>query len=97
MMCVSVLGETEQTVGGLAWAILLPMSMFGGGMVPLFAMPAWMQAASNFSPVKWGILALEGALWRGFTLAEMLVPCAVLFGVGIVGFAVGARIFTRTT
>ncbi|MCU0255801.1 MAG: ABC transporter permease [Vicinamibacterales bacterium] len=68
MMLISVIGETEQTVGGLAWAILLPMAMFGGGMVPLFVMPGWMQAVSNVSPVKWGILALEGGERPG--------PCA---------------------
>jgi ABC-2 type transport system permease protein len=98
MMMISVLGRTEQTVGGLAWAVLLPMAMFGGGMVPLFVMPAWMRTASNLSPVKWGILAMEGALWRGFTWREMFLPCAILIGVGVIGFgfaglqpAVGTR------
>lgn len=93
MMVISVLGKTEQAVGGLAWALLLPMSMLGGGMIPLFAMPAWMQGVSNYSPVKWGILALEGAIWRGFSPADMLLPCGILVMVGIVGFTVGARVF----
>lgn len=93
MMVISVLGKTEQTVGGLAWAVMLPMSMLGGGMVPLFAMPAWMQRASNISPVKWGILALEGAIWRGFSFADMLLPCGILLAVGVVGFTIGARVF----
>lgn len=93
MMVISVLGKTEQTVGGLAWAIMLPMSMLGGGMVPLFAMPAWMQTASNISPVKWGIVALEGAIWRGFSPADMLLPCGILLAVGVAGFTVGARVF----
>lgn len=96
MMLISVLGRTEQTVGGAAWAVLLPMSLFGGGMVPLFVMPAWMQTVSHASPVKWGILAMEGALWRGFTLSQMLLPCAILVGVGVVGFLVGARLFARS-
>ena len=47
--------------------------------------------------MKWGILALEGALWRGFSLYEMLLPCGILIGVGVVGFAIGARVFARTT
>jgi ABC-2 type transport system permease protein len=59
-------------------------------MVPLFAMPAWMQAAGTVSPVKWSILALEGAIWRGFTPAELAVPCAVLLAVGVAGFLLGA-------
>jgi ABC-2 type transport system permease protein len=59
-------------------------------MVPLFAMPSWMQAAGTVSPVKWSILALEGAIWRGFTPAELAVPCAVLLAVGAAGFLLGA-------
>ena len=93
MMVISVLGRTEQAVGGIAWALLLPLSMLGGGMIPLFAMPSWMVPLSNVSPVKWGILALEGALWRGFTLGEMALPCLILVGVGLAGFAIGARLF----
>jgi ABC-2 type transport system permease protein len=96
MMVVSVLARSEQSAGGLAWAVFLPLSMVGGGMVPLFAMPAWMQALGNFSPVKWGILALEGAIWRGFTWADMALPCGILLAVGGLCFGVGARLFART-
>jgi ABC-2 type transport system permease protein len=96
MMLLSVLGRTEEAVGGSAWAALLLMSMVGGGMVPLFAMPAWMVTASSISPVKWAILAMEGAIWRGFSAAEMVLPCAILLTVGVVCFAVGAKSF-RTT
>jgi ABC-2 type transport system permease protein len=90
MMLVAVLGKTEQSASGLGWAIMMPLSMLGGGMVPLFAMPAWMQAAGSASPVKWSILALEGAIWRGFTPVEMAGPCAVLLAVGVTGFVAGA-------
>jgi ABC-2 type transport system permease protein len=93
MMTVAVLGKTEQSAGGLGWAIMMPLSMFGGGMIPLFVMPSWMQTVSNLSPVKWGIVALEGATWRGFSAAEMATPLAVLVLVGVAGFALGVRLF----
>lgn len=93
MMVVAVAGRTEQSAGGLGWAVMMPLTMVGGGMVPLFVMPRWMQAVGTVSPVKWGILALEGAIWRGFGLAEMLLPCGVLAAVGLAGFAIGARLF----
>jgi ABC-2 type transport system permease protein len=83
------LGKTERAVGGASWAVMLVMSMLGGGMIPLIAMPAWMQTASNVSPVKWGILGLEGAIWRGFSAAEMVLPCAILIGVGLLGMTLG--------
>ncbi len=93
MMLLAVVGKTEQSAGGIGWAVLLPMAMIGGGMVPLFLMPSWLQQLSHISPVKWSILALEGALWRGFTLSEMILPCLILVGIGVVCFAVGVRAF----
>ncbi|HQR29731.1 MAG TPA: ABC transporter permease [Anaeromyxobacteraceae bacterium] len=93
MMAVAVIARTEQAAGGLGWAILMPLAMIGGGMIPLFVMPSWMQAASHVSPVKWGILALEGATWRGFTAAEMAPALGVLLGVGLLGMAFGIRRF----
>lgn len=95
MMFISVLGRTEQSVSGAGWAIIVVMCMFGGGMIPLAFMPSFMKTISHFSPVKWGILALEGAVWRGFSFTEMLLPCGILLGVGAVSFALGAKILSR--
>ena len=95
MMFISALGENPRAVSGAGWAILLGISMIGGGMIPLIAMPPWMLAASHVSPVKWGILALEGAIWRGFSASEMLLPCVILLGVGVLGFAAGVAMSRR--
>jgi ABC-2 type transport system permease protein len=95
MMFVSTLGKTEQSVAGAGWGIMMPLAMIGGCMVPLIAMPGWMQTASSASPVKWGIVALEGAIWRGFTYEEMLLPCTILLGVGVVFFALGVKLLSR--
>lgn len=95
MMLMAVLGRSEQAVGGAGWAIIVMMCMFGGGMIPLVFMPKWMMPLSSLSPVKWGILALEGAIWRGFTFSEMLLPCGILLAVGVGGFALGTAILSR--
>jgi ABC-2 type transport system permease protein len=95
MMLLSVLGHTAQAVGGSGSALMITMASLGGVLVPLVAMPEWMRAVSHFIPVKWAILALEGAIWRGFTLAEMLLPCGILVAVGVVSFAVGVRMLAR--
>lgn len=95
MMLMCVIGKTEQSVAGAGWGILTVLALLGGGMVPLIAMPAWMQTASQVSPVNWGIRALEGAIWRDFTLTEMVQPCALLVSFGVVCFALGVRIISR--
>jgi ABC-2 type transport system permease protein len=91
MMLVASLGKTEQTASGAGWAILMPMSMLGGAMVPQFLMPQWMQTAGMISPIRWVILAVEGGIWRQFTLSEMVLPCAILISVGVACFAAGTR------
>jgi ABC-2 type transport system permease protein len=91
MMMVAGMGRTEQAAAGAGWAILMPMTLFGGGMMPQFIMPSWMQMIGHASPVKWAILGVEGAIWRGFSLSEMLLPCGILFGFGVICFAIGVR------
>lgn len=95
MMLISTLGRTEQAVSGAGWAAMMPLAMLGGSMVPLMVMPAWMLRLSNFSPVKWMILAVEGAMWRGFTLADMMLPCVILVGTGVVCFSAGVALISR--
>ena len=95
MMLVAAIGRNEQSTSAAGWAILMPMSMIGGAMIPLFAMPPWLVRLSVISPVKWAILAFEGATWRAFGPAEMLMPCGILIGVGLVAFVLGTR-FVRT-
>ncbi len=61
--------------------------------MPLFVMPGWMATVSGISPAKWAILALEGALWRGFSPAEMALPLGVLLAIGALGLVLGTRLF----
>ncbi len=96
MMLVASLGRTEEGASGAGWALMMPMSMLGGGMIPLAMMPGWIQPFSYASPVRWAIISFEGAIWRGFSLAEMAMPCAILIGIGAVAFAIGARRFQAT-
>jgi ABC-2 type transport system permease protein len=89
MMLIASLGKTEQSASGAGWAILMPLSLFGGAMIPQFVMPPWMQTAGLLSPIRWAILALEGGVWRPLAPAELVTPCALLVAVGLACFAIG--------
>lgn len=95
MMFICTLGRTEQSVGAAGWAMLMIMGMLGGAMMPLAFMPSWLRQFSHISPVKWGIYALEGAIWRNFTFIEMTGPCSILLGIGIVFFSLGVVMLGR--
>jgi ABC-2 type transport system permease protein len=93
MLLLSTFGDNERTTSNIGWAVMMVMAMLGGGMIPLFTMPDWLRAASHVSPLKWAVLSIEGGLWRGFSLAEMLPACAVLLVVGAVCFGIGVKTF----
>lgn len=89
MMLMVGLMRTEGAASGMGRAVVLILAMIGGGTIPLAFMPPLLQKVSGISPFSWSTLAIEGAVWRGFTLAEMLWPCGVLAGIGLAGFVIG--------
>ena len=97
MMLLSVLGKTEKSASGMTWAVLMIMAMTGGGMIPLFAMPRWMAGLGQFSPVQWTVMSFEGALWRQFSVAEVLPYALMLALLGAGGFLLGSYLFERKT
>lgn len=91
MTLLAVLGRRTQSAAGLSWAVLMVTAMLGGGMLPLFMMPSWLQTIATASPVAWALTAIEGAVWRGFSLAELALPCAALVVLGVGCLAIGTR------
>ena len=89
-MFIAGLSRSEEAAGGLARGVLILLAMIGGGSIPLFFMPPFMRTMSNVSPFKWITHALDGAMWGGFSMAELAMPLGILIGVGVLGFAVGA-------
>lgn len=89
MMMLAGLSRTEGGAQGLGRAAVLVLAMIGGGTIPLFFMPKWMQTMSAVSPFSWATRLIDGYTWRAFTLEEMAPALAVLVGVGVIGFAIG--------
>lgn len=95
-LLMSGLSRSEEGADGLGRAALMVLALIGGGAVPLAFMPDGMVTASHVSPFKWAVLAFEGALWRGFGPAEMLLPCAILLVLGVLGFVSGTLLLRRS-
>jgi ABC-2 type transport system permease protein len=95
MMFICTLGRTEQSAGGAGWAMLMVMTMLGGGMVPLVFMPSWLRSLSHISPVKWSIFALEAGVWRNLSFVEMIKPLALLLAIGATAFMFGISMLRR--
>ena len=89
ILLLASMARSEHGIGGMGPAVMMPMFLIGGAMVPLMFMPPWLVKASAISPVRWAIIGLEGAIWRDFSATEMLLPCGGLLAVAAVTFAIG--------
>lgn len=88
-MALASFFRTESSARSACNAVVLVLAMVGGGTVPLAFMPGFLRTLSGFSPFSWSILAVEGAVWRGMGLAEMLPSILVLVALGVAGMVLG--------
>jgi ABC-2 type transport system permease protein len=56
------------------------MVLLGGGWVPSFMFPEWLQTAGAALPTRWAIQGLEAMTWRGLGLDQALPAIGALLG-----------------
>ncbi|MCC7198561.1 MAG: ABC transporter permease [Gammaproteobacteria bacterium] len=77
-LLVAALGRTPDATRGIAIFATLVMVMLGGGWVPAFLFPEWLQGISAALPTRWAIDGLEAMTWRGLGIAEAGAAIAAL-------------------
>lgn len=95
MMVIAGMARTTSAAQGYARAIVLVLAMIGGGTIPVMFMPSLLKTVSAVSPFKWVVDAVEAAMWRATDVSDMLLPIAVLLGIGIAGYIVGTTAVRR--
>ncbi len=84
-LAFTLLCSTKQQAQTTANVVILVISAIGGSMVPRFLMPEWIQTLGWLTPNTWALEAYGAIFWRGDTIDAILLPCAILFAVGIAG------------
>lgn len=79
-LLLAALGKTPQAMRGLAILVVLMMVMLGGGWMPAFLFPAWMQTLTLGVPTRWAVDGLDAVTWRGVGFEGAWVPSLVLLG-----------------
>src|ERR1043166_2866785 len=92
-LLVAALGNSPATARGITTLAILMMVMLGGGWVPTFIFPGWLQRATKIVPVRWAIDGLDGAPWRGLGLESAILPIAILLGFAVLFGAVALARF----
>ncbi|MCK4594006.1 ABC-2 transporter permease, partial [bacterium] len=79
--------RTPKQIEQLGLLVILVMSALGGSWWPLFITPEWMQSLAHITINAWAMDAYAELFTFGGGLGDVLVPCLVLLGYGVAGFA----------
>jgi ABC-2 type transport system permease protein len=92
-LLVASVGRTPATARGVTTLAVLMMVMLGGGWVPTFIFPAWLQQFTMVVPVRWAVDGLDAMTWRGIGFGGAILPTLVLLGFAAVFAALAAARF----
>lgn len=96
MMLLASIGKTPAAAAGISMATIIVLAMLGGAAVPEVVMPPFAKTISNYTPVKWAIMAIEGPIRRGFSFGEMVPFYLKLTIFGLACYIAGVLAFRRT-
>ena len=82
-LMVAALGRSPQGARSIAILAVLVMVMLGGGWIPSFLFPEWLQQLTPAIPTRWAIDGFDGVIARGYTLAEAAPSLLALGGFGL--------------
>jgi len=77
-LLIAALGETVEATRGYSIMATIIMVMLGGGWVPTFLFPMWLQKFTVIIPTRWAIDGLDGMTGRGLGFSSALAPIGVL-------------------
>ena len=83
-LLIAALGRTPEATRRMAIFVVLISVMLGGGWVPSFLFPAWLQTFTQAVPVRWAVDGFDAMTWRGLGASEVVLPVSLLLGFAIV-------------
>jgi len=72
--------RSAETVFGIAGFLTFPLLFMSTALVPVTAMPSWMQSVSNVNPISYAVNAV-----RDLALPKYFSVSAILSAVGVIG------------
>jgi ABC-2 type transport system permease protein len=90
---LATIARSSGELGVISDVGAMVLSSMGGALVPLILLPGWAQAAAHGSPGYWALLMMKASV-RG-DATGVLIPAAVLAGLGLVAATFAVRRLTR--
>lgn len=94
-LLISSRAATQQQAQLLNFFTMLPQALLSGFIFPIETMPSWAKALSSVVPMTYFLRIVRGVYIKGSGVADLWQPLAVLWLLGVVIFAAGARSLRR--
>ena len=92
---VSTRVSTREAAGQMAMGTMMPSIFLSGYVFPLDSMPVVFYYLAQIFPTTWLIDAARGVILRGAGWRELWVHSLVLWGMGVVAFALAMLKFKK--
>ncbi len=77
-LLIGTIAKSQEQSAPFGATFVVILAAIGGVWVPVFAMPKFMQALSNLSPMNWGLNAFYDVFLRNVGLSELLPEITLL-------------------
>ena len=94
-LLIAATARTQQQAFMGAFFFLLPAILLSGFLTPIEAMPSWLQPITWVNPMRHFIAASRSLLLRDAGLADVAIPIAALYAIGLVLLVLAALRFRR--
>jgi len=96
-MFVGSVAEDMRSAPAISNLLFFPLVFGSGAALPAFMLPGWLQSVMRMIPSSYLVEALQGVMLRGYGLAQLAGPIAVLLLTLVVGAWVNSRLFRWET
>ncbi len=94
-LVIAALSKTQSAADALGTAVVLPLAVLGGSMMPLFAMPPVMRTLSKLTVNGWALEGYVRLMFEKGSINDLLPHLGVLVGMGIGFVVLASLLFSR--
>ena len=92
---IAAVSRSAASADALGTMIVLPMSVLGGTMMPLFAMPPAVRSLARLTINGWALDGFTRVMFESARIADVGVNCLVLLGAGLIMLTAGGLSLQR--
>jgi len=94
-LLIAAVSKSPAAADALGTAVVLPMAVMGGSMIPLFAMPPVMRSLSKVTVNGWALDGYVRLMFEGAGVADLLSHMLVLLGMGVLFILLSGFLLSR--